>query len=328
MRSSRTTSGSTSSTCSSAALPLAASATVNPSSRSSAASIRRMLASSSTSRIWRPRGHRPRIRTTNVAPPPGVGSTRDGALVHLHRLLGERQAEAGAAALARDVGVEQPAGELGRHAGAVVAGSRSAPRRPRAARTARSAPRPSHASTAFRSDVAERAAQRVVMAEQRAEDRGRARAAPASWAARWCARDRVSSSARSTGAAGPSGRRPNSVNSRASCSSRPDSATSTSIASCWAGRRRCAASCATASRIGVSGLRISCATRRAVSRKARSRSASISRARPCSSAVGHLPQRRAQRLELGRAPPRPVGRQRLDAAGCARSSRSALRWAG
>ena len=92
------------------------------------------------------------------------------------------------------------------------------------------------------------------------------------------------SSVKSTGAAGPSGRRPNSVNSRASCSRRPDSATRTSMAS------RCSAppdrtSSATASRIGVSGLRISCATRRAVSLKARSRSASISCARARSRAA-------------------------------------------
>ena len=47
-----------------------------------------------------------------------------------------------------------------------------------------------------------------------------------------------SSSTRSTGAAGPSGSRPNSVNSRASCSSRPDSAFRTSIASDCAPSRR------------------------------------------------------------------------------------------
>ena len=119
-----------------------------------------------------------------------------------------------------------------------------------------------------------------------------------------------SSSQRSTAAAGPSGRRPNSVNSRASCSSRSDSAVSTSIAS-WVAGDEVRASWATASRIGVSGFRISCATRRAVSRNARSRSASISCARPCSIADRHLPQRGAERGELRRAAAGKVRRKRL-----------------
>jgi hypothetical protein len=63
----------------------------------------------------------------------------------------------------------------------------------------------------------------------------------------------------------------------------PDSDTSTSMASCWFGLAP-RESWATASRIGVNGFRISWATRRAVSRKARSRSASMARERPCSRA--------------------------------------------
>ena len=75
-------------------------------------------------------------------PTAGRRLERDRALVHLDRLLGERQAEPGAAALSGDVRIEQPPGEVGRHAGAVIADLDPAPCRSRRGPRGRSGPGP------------------------------------------------------------------------------------------------------------------------------------------------------------------------------------------
>ena len=103
-----------------------------------------------------------------------------------------------------------------------------------------------------------------------------------------------SSSTMSTSLCGPSGRRPKSANSFASRSSRSVSESITCIAvsvrpsatvrESFRGRPAVRRSWSTAIRIDVSGFLISCATRRATSRKARRRSASSSRSRAAASA--------------------------------------------
>ena len=74
-RSSRTTSGSTSSSCSSAALPFGASATVKPFLAQERGQHPADVGLVVDEQDLGACGHRPRIRTTNVAPPPGVGWT-------------------------------------------------------------------------------------------------------------------------------------------------------------------------------------------------------------------------------------------------------------
>ena len=100
IRSRKMASGSAASTASTAALPLAASVTSKPSARSSAPSIRRMLASSSTRRMERHRAKDRQAGTGSGHLEGGPASGRVGdphlAPVVFDGLADQRQAESGA----------------------------------------------------------------------------------------------------------------------------------------------------------------------------------------------------------------------------------------